>query len=70
MNFNGQVGPIGNLDDTQQILSTLQHQFNTDSLPIIQCKKYNCFCGLCAPKAKDLASYKKIMKKYQKEKQL
>jgi pyruvate-formate lyase-activating enzyme len=70
MNFDGQVGPIGNLDDTQQILSTLQHQFNTDSLPIIQCKKYNCFCGLCAPKAKDLVSYKKIMKKYQKEKQL
>jgi organic radical activating enzyme len=68
MNFDGQVGPIGNLDNCQQILSTLQHQFDTDSLPIIQCKKYRCFCGLCAPKAKDLASYKKIMKKYQKKK--
>jgi hypothetical protein len=70
MNFNGQVGPIGNLDDTQQILSTLKHYIDTGSLPVIQCKKHSCFCGLCAPKAKDLASYKKIMKKYQKEEQL
>ena len=67
MNFDGDVGPIGNLDDTQQILSTLKHHLISDSLPIIQCKKHNCFCGLCAPKAKDLVSYKKIMKKYQKE---
>jgi pyruvate-formate lyase-activating enzyme len=70
MNFNGQVGPIGNLSNTKEIVSTLQNQLNTGSLPIIQCKKHNCFCGLCAPKAKDLASYKKIMKKYQKEQQL
>ena len=69
MNFDGSVGAIGNLDNTKQILSTLQHQLDTNSLPIIQCKKYNCFCGLCAPKAKDLESYKKIMKKYQKENQ-
>jgi hypothetical protein len=67
MNFDGDVGPIGNLDDTQQILSTLKHHLIADSLPIIQCKKHNCFCGLCAPKAKDLVSYQKIMKKYQKE---
>jgi pyruvate-formate lyase-activating enzyme len=67
MNFDGDVGPIGNLDDTQQILSTLKHHLIADSLPIIQCKKHNCFCGICAPKAKDLVSYQKIMKKYQKE---
>ena len=65
MNFNGTVGPIGNLDQTQQILSTLQNQLDTDSLPIIQCKKYNCLCGLCAPKAKNLSTYHSIMKKYQ-----
>jgi len=64
MNFDGQVGPIGNLSNTQQILSTLRDQLDTDSLPVIQCKKYNCLCGLCAPKAKDLSTYHSIMEKY------
>jgi len=64
MNFDGTVGPIGTLDNTQQILSTLRDQIDTNSLPVIQCKKYNCFCGLCAPKAKDLSTYHSIMKKY------
>jgi hypothetical protein len=64
MNFDGKVGPIGNLSDTQQILSTLRDQLDTDSMPVIQCKKYNCFCGLCAPKAKDLSTYHSIMEKY------
>ena len=64
MNFDGQVGPIGNLSNTQQILSTLRNQLDTDSMPVIQCKKYNCFCGLCAPKAKDLSTYNSIMEKY------
>jgi pyruvate-formate lyase-activating enzyme len=64
MNFNGTTGPIGNLSNTNKILSTLQTQLDNNSLPIIQCKKYNCFCGLCAPKAKDLNTYNKIMEKY------
>jgi pyruvate-formate lyase-activating enzyme len=64
MNFDGGVGPIGNLDNTQQILSTLHDQLGSDSLPVIQCKKYNCLCGLCAPKAKDQKTYNSIMEKY------
>ena len=64
MNFNGQVGPIGTLADTQRILSTLRNQLDTDSLPVIQCKKSSCWCGLCAPKAKDLKTYNSIMEKY------
>jgi pyruvate-formate lyase-activating enzyme len=67
MNFDGTVGPIGNLNNTKEILSTLQNQLDTNSLPIIQCKKYKCLCGLCAPKAKNLDTYKSIMKKYQKD---
>jgi pyruvate-formate lyase-activating enzyme len=67
MNFEGSVGPIGTLSDTQQILSTLQNQLDNNSLPVIQCKKYNCLCGLCAPKAKNLDTYNSIMKKYQKD---
>ena len=64
MNFDGTVGPIGTLDNTQQILSTLRTQLDTNTMPVIQCKKYNCFCGLCAPKAKDLSTYHSIMEKY------
>jgi pyruvate-formate lyase-activating enzyme len=64
MNFDGTVGPIGTLSNTQQILSTLRDQLDTNTMPVIQCKKYNCFCGLCAPKAKDLSTYHSIMKKY------
>jgi pyruvate-formate lyase-activating enzyme len=64
MNFDGSVGAIGNLNNTDKILSTLQNQINTDTMPVIQCKKYNCLCGLCAPKAKNLETYNKIMEKY------
>ena len=65
MNFDGKVGPIGNLNDTDKILSTLCTQLSTGTMPIIQCKKYKCLCGLCAPKAKNLDIYNSIMKKYQ-----
>ena len=64
MNFDGQVGPIGMLDNTELILSTLRAQLGSDSLPVIQCKKHKCLCGLCAPKAKDLKTYNAIMEKY------
>jgi len=64
MNFDGQVGPIGMLHNSKKILSTLRDQLDTNSLPVIQCKKYNCLCGLCAPKAKDLSTYHTIMEKY------
>jgi hypothetical protein len=42
-------------------------QLDIDTLPVIQCKKSKCMCGLCAPKAKNLDTYKSIMKKYQKD---
>jgi pyruvate-formate lyase-activating enzyme len=65
MNFDGTVGPIGNLNNTKEILSVLKKQISMDKSPIIQCKKYNCLCGLCAPKAKHLETYNSIMEKYQ-----
>jgi pyruvate-formate lyase-activating enzyme len=64
MNFDGSVGAIGNLNDTDKILCTLQNQLDTDTMPVIQCKKYKCLCGLCAPKAKNLETYNSIMEKY------
>jgi len=64
MNFEGSVGTIGNLKDTEEIISKLKNQLDNNNLPIIQCKKYKCLCGLCAPKAKSLETYNKIMEKY------
>ena len=66
MNFEGQVGPIGHLGNTKLMLSKLKMQLDNHTLPIIQCKKYNCLCGLCAPKAKTLETYNTIMEKYYK----
>jgi pyruvate-formate lyase-activating enzyme len=61
MNFDGTVGPIGNLSNTQLILE----QARDPNKPIIQCAKERCVCGLCAPKASDLDTYKSIMRKYE-----
>jgi hypothetical protein len=65
MNFDGTVGPIGNLNHSHEILYKLRNQLENNEFPIIQCKKSHCLCGLCAPKAKTLDVYKSIMKKYQ-----
>jgi hypothetical protein len=66
MNFDGTVSPIGNLSNAQGIINELKTQL-ANGQPVIQCKKQKCLCGICAPKAKDLDTYKSIMKKYQKE---
>jgi len=66
MTFNGTVGPIGNLSDPRAVIDKLKQQL-AHGQPVIQCKKANCLCGLCAPKAKNLDTFKSIMKKYQKD---
>lgn len=65
MNFNGSIGPIGNLSNSQELLTVTKDQLDTGTQPVIQCKKSRCLCGLCAPKAKNLESYQKIIRKYQ-----
>ena len=67
MTFDGTVGPIGTLADPDKIIDELKAQLTGDQPPIIQCKKARCLCGLCAPKAKNLDTYKKIIKKYQQD---
>jgi pyruvate-formate lyase-activating enzyme len=66
MNFAGSVGPIGNLDQSDRLIDWTKQHFGTDRMPTIQCKKQICLCGLCAPKAKSLNDFDKIMEKYRK----
>ena len=65
MNFDGKVAPIGTLAQSQLLLDQTRSWLETDSMPVIQCKKYKCNCGLCAPKAQSLDTYKSIMRKYE-----
>jgi sulfatase maturation enzyme AslB (radical SAM superfamily) len=66
MNYAGSVGPIGTIEEAEKLLAETTDQITNNTMPIIQCKKYKCNCGLCAPKAKNLDQYTNIMKKYQK----
>jgi hypothetical protein len=65
MRFDGTVGPIGTLSDADAIIAELKTQLASENPPVMQCKKARCLCGLCAPKAKNLATYQSIIKKYQ-----
>lgn len=65
MNYSGTVGPIGTLSAADKLLADTENQLTNNTMPVIQCKKYKCLCGLCAPKAKTLDQYINIMKKYQ-----
>lgn len=60
MNWDGKVGPIGNLKNKQEILNRLKQGTDT-----IICKKSSCWCGLCAPKAKNKDDYDRIIKTYE-----
>lgn len=64
MNFDGTVGPIGTLDDFQQLLDYTKTNLDQKTLPTIQCKKTRCYCGLCAPKAESIEVFNQIMEKY------
>jgi hypothetical protein len=61
MNYDGTVGPIGNLNDIAPILAQARDPDKT----IIRCANKQCRCGLCAPKAENLDTYKTIMRKYE-----
>ena len=56
MNYNNEVGPIGYLNDTDAIYNSMHSNG-------IVCKKSSCWCGLCAPKAKELDKFNAMMDK-------
>jgi hypothetical protein len=64
MNFDNTVGPIGHLSHAQSLLQNLRNKIKDRSLPVIQCQKTRCLCGLCAPKAKDRKNFDNLMEKY------
>lgn len=59
MNFDNQIGPIGNLNNTAPLLEQIKLKTND-----IVCKKSSCWCGLCAPKAASSSEYINLMKQY------
>lgn len=64
MNFDNSVGPIGTLDDYTQLLNDTKQKLESNSMPVIQCAKTRCVCGLCAPKALTRSEYDTIMEKH------
>lgn len=64
MNFDQSVGPIGTLENSSELIAKIKEQLDNNSMPVIQCKRSRCYCGLCAPKAQAKATFNQIMKKY------
>jgi len=64
MSTTGQVEPLGNINNTDHILSTLRAQFETNTMPVINCKKKICYCGICAPKAESKTDFMDLIKRH------
>lgn len=64
MNFDGEVGPIGTLDNYKEILEKLEKDLENNTLPVITCAKKRCLCGICAPKASTKEIFNNIIEKY------
>jgi hypothetical protein len=64
MNFNGDVGAIGNIQNADLLLETLDNQLTNKTLPVIECAKKLCICGFCAPKAKLKEDFQSIIGRY------
>lgn len=64
MRFDGTVGPIGNLDQTQDVIAEIKKSLQSNNMPIITCAKDHCWCGLCAPKAQTPKDFVKVMEKH------
>ena len=54
----GTVGPIGNLENKEQLLADLRKRMENPK-PII-CPNQRCGCGMCTPKARDQEDFKVI----------
>ncbi len=59
-----QVMPLGHLDYPENMLRDLRNQFETKSMPVIQCVKPTCLCGFCAPKAETRQDFDDLMQRH------
>ena len=59
---SGRVEPLGQLDNTMDILNTLRQQLN-GNMPVIKCVKTTCRCGFCAPKAESEVEFLELIKR-------
>jgi hypothetical protein len=59
--LNSKVEPLGTLQNPQAILNELTDHLNNKTLPVIKCVKPICWCGYCAPKAKNLNDFKNLI---------
>jgi len=59
--FGGGIGPIGGLDDAEQILQDLERTLQQQQMPTIICPKKTCGCGLCAPKSIDQDKFNAVL---------
>lgn len=64
MNLNSEVGPIGYLNNASDIINELRHYVETNTLPVITCKKSSCWCGICTPKARTISLYNEVMERH------
>jgi MoaA/NifB/PqqE/SkfB family radical SAM enzyme len=54
-------GPIGNLRDTETIISQVEDMLSRPVTPII-CPNQRCGCGMCVPKAKEFTDFEDLWK--------
>jgi hypothetical protein len=64
MKFDGTVGPIGHLDQAQDLIKETKKLLENKIMPVITCAKDHCWCGLCAPKAEHKEEFLKVMEKH------
>jgi Radical SAM superfamily len=64
MSFSGGVAPIGNIADSQKIITELDSQLKNKNMPVIQCAKSVCVCGFCAPKAQKKIDFDNLMSRH------
>ena len=62
--LNNVVEPVGYLSDTKSIIDKHRTMLDTKTMPVIKCIKQTCLCGMCAPKARDLETFKIVMKNH------
>ena len=64
MSTTGLVEPLGNIRESESIISTLTTQLETGAMPIITCKKTICRCGFCAPKTESREEFMQLIKRH------